>query len=214
MNLRRYFFTGLVVVLPTVVTFYLLYVIGERLDNVLGGVFRGEWIRTGGVPGLGLLSLVLIILLIGIITSKTVGKRFVDIWEYVLARIPILNRMYVATKQIAEAVFRHESVVFRKVVLIEFPRKGLYALAFRTQEAPDEIQRRTNAHLVAVFLPTTPNPTSGYLILVPREEVIELDMNVEQGLKIVISAGSVNTTGLVAAEPMRRPTKPGTLGEG
>jgi uncharacterized membrane protein len=198
-NLRRYFFTGLVVALPTALSFYLLYVIGERLDNVLGGVFRGEWIRPGGVPGLGLLSLLLIILLIGIITSKALGRRVVDFWERVLARIPILNRIYVGSKQIAEAVFRHESVVFRKVVLVEFPRKGLWALAFRTQDAPAEIQRRTNAHLVSVFLPTTPNPTSGYLLLVPEEEIIDLDMNVEQGLKIVISAGSVDTTGIAPA---------------
>jgi uncharacterized membrane protein len=207
-NLRRYFFTGLVVVLPTVVTFYLLYVIGEKLDNVLGGVFRGEWIRPGGIPGLGLVSLVLIILLIGIITSKTLGRRLVDFWERVLARIPILNRMYVASKQIAEAVFRHESVVFRRVVLVEFPRKGLYALAFRTQEAPAEIQRRTDANLIAVFLPTTPNPTSGYLILVPEEEIIDLDMNVEQGLKVVISAGSVSTPEIVVPPAAGGPAKP------
>lgn len=207
MNLRRYFFTGLVVVLPTVVTFYLLYVIGERLDNVLGGVFRGEWIRPGGIPGLGLVSLLLIILLIGIITSKTIGRRFVDLWERLFVRIPIFNRIYVGSKQIAEAVFRHESLVFRKVVLVEFPRKGLYALAFRTQPAPPEIQRRTDADLVAVFLPTTPNPTSGYLILIPEEEVIDLDMDVEQGLKLVISAGSVHPQVPVAPPPGQPPPR-------
>jgi len=213
-NLRRYFLTGLVVVLPTVVTFYLLYVIGERLDNVLGGVFRGEWIRPGGIPGLGLVSLLLIILLIGIITSKTPGRRLVEFWERILARIPIFNRVYVGSKQIAEAVFKQESLVFRRVVLVEFPRKGLYALAFRTQAAPEEIQKKTDANLVAVFLPTTPNPTSGYLILVPEEEVLDLDMDVEQGLKLVSSAGSVHPTPAAPPAPPRPRRRRGRGAEG
>jgi uncharacterized membrane protein len=188
---RRYFLTGLVVVLPTVVSFYVIIVFGNWLDGLLGGMFRGESLREGGIPGLGVVSLVLMILLIGLITSKTVGRRIVEAWDQLLARIPILNRIYRGAKQVAEAVFQSESRVFRQVVLIPYPHPGIYAIAFQTERAGAEIQRRTSKDLVGVFLPTTPNPTSGFFLLVPSSEVITLDMDVEDGLKLVVSAGSV-----------------------
>ena len=191
MNFRGYFLAGLVVVVPPVVTFYVLYVIGDQLDGILGGVFRGEWIRPGGVPGLGLVSLLLIILLVGMLASKTLGRKAVELYERLLARIPILNRVFIGTKQIAEAVFASDTQKFRKVVLIEFPRRGCYVIAFRTERAAEEMCTKAGSDLVSVFLPTTPNPTSGYLLLVPVEEIIELDISVEDGLKMVISAGSV-----------------------
>jgi len=188
---RRYFLTGLVVVVPPVVSFYVIYVVGEWLDQLLGGRFRGEWIRPGGIPGLGILSLLLIILLVGMLASRTLGRRVVAWWELLLARIPILNRVYLGAKQISEALFHQESRVFRKVVLVEYPRTGCWVIAFKTERASEEIESKTGQRLVSVFLPTTPNPTSGYLLLVPDDDVIPLEMNVEQGLKMVISAGSV-----------------------
>jgi len=190
-HIRRYFLTGLAVVLPTFVSFYILYVVGDALDGLLGGMFRGEWIRPGGIPGLGLLSLVLFILLIGIVTSKALGRRAVHLWDSLLAKVPILNRLYLGARQIVGALLQSESRVFRKVVLIEFPRPGCYALGFRTELADQEIRDRSGRQLVSVFLPTTPNPTSGYLLMLPVDEVVELDMDVEQGLKMVVSAGSV-----------------------
>ncbi len=201
MNFRRYFLAGLVVVVPPVVTFYVLYVIGDQLDGILGGVFRGEWIRPGGVPGLGLVSLLLIILLVGMLASKTLGRKAVELYERVLARIPILNRVFIGTKQIAEAVFASDTHKFRKVVLIEFPRRGCHVLAFRTERAAEEMCQRVGEDLVSVFLPTTPNPTSGYLLLVPESDIIELSISVEDGLKMVISAGSVVPEG--PARPVR-----------
>lgn len=200
---RRYFLTGLVVVVPPVVSFYVLYVVGEWLDQLLGGRFRGEWIRPGGIPGLGILSLLLIIMLVGMLASRTLGRRVVSWWELLLARIPILNRVYLGAKQISEALFHQESRVFRKVVLVEFPRTGCWVIAFKTERASSEIETKTGERLVSVFLPTTPNPTSGYLLLVPEDDVIALDMNVEQGLKMVISAGSV-----VPRDALGRPLDP------
>jgi uncharacterized membrane protein len=188
---RRYFLTGLVVVVPPVFSFYVIYLVGDWLDQLLGGRFRGEWIRPGGIPGLGIMSLLLLIMLVGMLASRTLGRRVVHWWELILARIPILNRVYLGSKQISEALFHQESRVFRKVVLVEYPRKGCWVIAFKTERASIEIETRTGQQLVSVFLPTTPNPTSGYLLLVPESEVIPLDMNVEQGLKMVISAGSV-----------------------
>ncbi len=188
---RRHFLTGLIVLGPPTVSFYVLYIIGVKLDKVLGGVFRGEFIREGGIPGLGILSLVLIITFVGMLASNIIGRRVVGMWESMLLKIPILNRVYNGAKQIAEALFRRESRTFRQVVLVEFPRKGIYSVGFLTGEPAGELRDKSGKDLISVFLPTTPNPTSGYLLLVPRDDAITLDMTVEDGLKLTISAGSV-----------------------
>ncbi len=187
---RRYFLTGLLVLAPPVVSFYVLYIIGGKLDKLLGGIFRGEFIRPGGIPGLGLLSLVLIITLVGMLASNILGRRVVGMWERLLLSIPILNRVFTGAKQIAEAIFRQGSGTFRQVVLVEFPRKGMYSVGFLTGQAAQELKRKSGEDLVSVFLPTTPNPTSGYLLLVPVADVMRLEMSVEDGLKLAISAGS------------------------
>lgn len=137
------------------------------------------------------MSVCLLVMLVGIITSKAIGRKIVHLWDRILFRIPVLNRIYMGIKQIADAVFQSDSRVFRKVVLVEFPRRGVYVIAFKTEMAGSEIRAKTGRELVSVFLPTTPNPTSGYLLLVPTDEVIDLDMSVERGLKLVVSAGSV-----------------------
>ena len=189
-RIRRHFLTGLIVLGPPVVSFYVLYLIGVKLDQLLGGVFRGEFLREGGIPGLGILSLVLIITLVGMLASNILGRRVVMMWERMLLSIPILNRVYNGAKQVAEALFRSDSRTFRQVVLIEFPRKGIYSVGFLTGEAVGELRHKAGKELASVFLPTTPNPTSGYLLLVPIGDVIKLDMSVEDGLKLAISQQS------------------------
>jgi uncharacterized membrane protein len=193
-RIRNYFFTGVVVIAPTAVSVYLLYGAFAWVDGLLGGLLRHP--RLGGIeiPGVGFVAVIAIILVTGFLASNYLGRRVVALWDRMLTRIPLLNTIYAATKQIGSALLGQERVGFREVVWVEFPRKGVYALAFTTGAAAGPAPAAGSApsarkRFVPVFMPTTPNPTSGFLLFVPEDELRRVPISVEEAIKLVISGG-------------------------
>ncbi|MDK2822685.1 MAG: hypothetical protein PWQ67_230 [Clostridia bacterium] len=199
-KLQTYFITGLVVLLPTVVSIYVFLLLFNFIDKlILGKLPFAEYIPglnylnslAQKIPGIGFISTILLILLIGILAKNIIGKRLINFFDRLMLSLPVVKSIYNAVKQIIEAFIRQDKDAFQKVVLLEYPRKGLYALAFVTGTTRGEIQAKTRQEMINVFLPTTPNPTSGFLLLVPREDLIPLEMSVEEGIKLIISGGVV-----------------------
>jgi uncharacterized membrane protein len=187
-TLRRYFLAGLAVVLPTAVTAYVLWFLFIKLDGILGSYLRA---KTGlSFPGIGFAAIVLILLVAGMMASNLIGKRLISVIERGLETIPLFNRVYVAIRQISEALLSEHSNVFRQVALVEYPRRGTYSICFITSENSGEIAAKLARRTVNVFVPTSPNPTSGFMLVVPSEQVIPLEMSIEDGMKMVISGGS------------------------
>ncbi|MDP3386876.1 MAG: DUF502 domain-containing protein [Eubacteriales bacterium] len=188
-KIRQILLRGLLTLLPIIATVYLLYSLFGFLDRFLGGYISLLIGRT--IPGIGIIAGFIIIFIMGSVVSNVIGQRFLDFAERMIRRIPIVPRVYFALKQIVDAFTLQGKHVFNKVVLIEYPRKGLYVVGFLTGECKGEVQVKTDAKLMNVFVPTTPNPTSGMLILVPESDILYLDMTVEEGLKLIVSAGVV-----------------------
>ena len=187
-RLRRYLLAGLVVVLPTAISVYALWLLFVKLDGILGTYIREN---TGwSVPGIGFAAILVIVLVAGMMASNLLGKRLIGLLQKALETIPLFNRVYVAIRQISEALLSEHSNVFRKVALVEYPRRGTYSICFVTSENSGEIASKLGRKTVNVFVPTSPNPTSGFMLLVPAEDVIGLDISVEDGMKMVISGGS------------------------
>ena len=186
-RLRTYFLTGLIVILPTVISAYVLYKIFVALDGILAD-FLTRYIGFR-IPGAGLVTLVILIILVGMFARNIFGRGLLRFWDRVIARIPLVSKVYSALKRISEAFFLERSTGFRKVVLVEYPRKGVYSMAFMTAEAAGEVQNKTGAKMVSVFLPTTPNPTSGFFLLYPEDQVVPLNIPVDEALRMIISAG-------------------------
>ena len=181
--------------MPLGITFFLLKVVSGQVDKTLTFIpknYQPEVLLGVNIPGLwGLILTILILLITGVLTANFVGRSLVGWWESVLERIPVVRSIYSAAKNFAEVVFSESSQSFKKVLLIEYPRRGVYSLAFQTSTNLGEIQGRTGEDVVCTFVPTTPNPTSGVIIMVPRKDVIELDMDVDEALKMIISLGVV-----------------------
>ena len=194
-HLRSLFFTGLLVLLPVVISLKLVFWGFEKTDRILGDLLHQILLRyfniTKPIPGLGLAVLVIIITLTGSFAKHYLGKKLILTGEKILSKIPILNGIYNTTKQIMESITNKEKSAFRKVVLVQYPRAGIYSPGFLTGDSPAEALDKTGKNLVNVFIPTSPNPTTGYLVFVPLEEVIMLDMSVEDGFKLLISAGVI-----------------------
>ena len=193
-HLRRYLVAGLLVWLPigaTIVVFSFLLNLMDRLLLLLPAAYRPEALLGFRIPGLGAILAAIVLLATGILAANLFGRRLVTSYESLLARIPLVRGVYSSVKHFAEVVFSESDSAFKKVLLIEYPRPGLYSLAFQTSENPEEVQARTGDRIVTVFLPTTPNPTSGFMLFVPRKDVIELEMSVEEALKMIISLGVV-----------------------
>jgi uncharacterized membrane protein len=192
--MRRYFVAGLLVWLPigaTILIFTLLLDLMDRLLLLLPPAFRPEALLGFRIPGLGAILALIVLVVTGMLAANLLGRRLVKFYESVLQRIPIVRTVYSAVKNFAEVVFSDSTASFKKVLLIEYPRENLYSLAFQTSENPAEVRAVTGEPIVAVFLPTTPNPTSGFMLFVPSRSVIELDMSVEAALKMIISLGVV-----------------------
>jgi uncharacterized membrane protein len=153
--------------------------------------YRPEALLGFRIPGLGAILAFLVLLTTGILAANLLGKRLVSLYESVLNRIPFVRAVYSGVKHFTEVVFSDSATSFKKVLLIEYPRRGMYCIAFQTSENLREVQDRTNEFVVSVFLPTTPNPTSGFILFVPRQDIIELDMSIEDALKMIISLGVV-----------------------
>ncbi len=193
-RLRRYFMAGLLVWLPigaTILIFTLLLDLMDRLLFLLPPPFRPEALLGFRIPGLGAILALIVLVVTGMLAANLLGRRLVKLYESLLERIPVVRTVYGAVKSFAEIVLSDSTSSFNKVLLIEYPLEGLYSLAFQTSENPGEIRAVTGEPIVAVFLPTTPNPTSGFMLFVPSRSVTELDMPVEAALKMIISLGVV-----------------------
>jgi len=195
--LRRYIVAGILVWAPLAVTWFLLKIGVGLMDKTLAIIppqYRPEALLGFNIPGLGVILTLIVLLLTGIMAANFVGRAFVGGWESLMDRIPFVRAVYSAAKNFAEMVFSDSSTSFKKVLLIEYPRKGLYSLAFQTSSELGEVQGRTGEEVVCCFVPTTPNPTSGFIIISPRKDVIEMDMEVDEALKMIISLGVVVPT--------------------
>jgi uncharacterized membrane protein len=196
-RLRRYFVAGLLVWLPLGVTVFLFRVLIGLMDKSLVLVPRQyhpeEWLGVA-IPGLGVILTILLLLLTGVLTANIVGRSFVGGWESLMDRISIARSIYSAAKNFTEIVFSDSGLAFKKVLLVEYPRKGIYTLTFQTASDVGEIQGRTGEEVVACFVPTTPNPTSGFIIIVPKKDAIELDMEIDEAVKLIMSLGVVVPT--------------------
>jgi len=193
-RLRRYIVAGILVWLPIGVTIFLVRILIGLLDRTMVLIpqkYQPEEFLGFAIPGLGIVLTIVLLLITGVLAANIVGRSMVGLWESMLERIPVVRSVYSAAKNFAEIVFSESSQSFKKVLLIEYPRKGLYSLAFQTSSELGEVQGRTGGEVICTFVPTTPNPTSGFIIIVPRKDVIELDMDVDEALKMIISLGVV-----------------------
>lgn len=204
-RLRRYLVAGILVWAPLAVTYLLLKFAVSIMDRTLRWIpapYRPEILlqqllgadNPVHIPGLGIILALSVLLLTGVLAANFVGRAFVGRWESLMDRIPVVRSIYSAAKNFAEMVFSDSSQSFKKVLLIEYPRKGLYSLAFQTSTELGEVQGRTGEEVVCCFVPTTPNPTSGFIIIVPKKDVTVLDMEVDEALKMIISLGVVIPT--------------------
>jgi uncharacterized membrane protein len=193
--LKRYLIAGLLVWLPLGVTIVVIKFLVELFDQsllLLPQAYRPENLLGVDIPGLGVLLSFVVILITGVFVANFLGSKLVGFWESFLSRIPLVRSIYQAVKQIAEAVFGAGDQTFQKTFLIEYPRKGLWTIAFQTGKSQSEPQVKTGLEdVVNLFVPTTPNPTSGFFIMASRKEIIELELEVEDALKMVISGGVV-----------------------
>ena len=192
--MKKYLITGLLIWIPLVITLWVLKLVVDVLDQsllLLPAAFQTEnWLGLH-VPGLGAILTVVIVLVTGVVGTNFFGARLVVIWHDILHRIPVVNSIYSSVKQISDTLFSSSGQAFRKALLVQWPQQGTWTIAFLTGAPGGEVLRHVPPDCVAVYVPTTPNPTGGYFIIVPRKDVIELEMSVDQALKYVISMGVV-----------------------
>ena len=194
---RRYFITGLLIWIPIAITLWLLNFVVSTLDlslSLLPAHWQPERFLGQKLPGIGALLTLLVIFLTGVLTANFLGQRLVRIWERVLARIPIVNTVYSSVKQVSDTLLSPQGNAFRKAVLVEYPRRGSWTIGFLTGTPALEVRRQIDDDMVSLYVPTTPNPTSGFFLMVPRADTRELDMSVDEALKYVVSMGVVIPT--------------------
>ena len=201
-RMRAYFITGILVVAPVSITLYLAWIfigfVDNRITPLIPVKYNPETYLPFALPGLGLLILVVTLILVGAATAGFIGRLWARLSEQILGRMPVIRNIYGAVKQILETVLAQQSKAFREAVLVEYPRRGIWAIAFITGRTEGEVQNITEEECINIFLPTTPNPTSGFLLFVPKKDLVHLDMNVEEAIKMVISGG-------IVTPPDRRP---------
>jgi uncharacterized membrane protein len=191
--LRRYLMAGLLVWVPLGVTLLIVAFLVDLMDQTLRLLpesIQPENVLGFRIPGLGAVLTAVIVFVTGMIVTNLFGMQLFNIGERILQRIPLVRSIYASVKQVTESMFS-SGKSFRKVVLVEYPRKGMWSLAFQTGTGAEEVRDKTGRDVTNVFIPTTPNPTSGFFLMVPREDVIELDMSVDEGLKLLLSVGVV-----------------------
>ena len=193
-HLRRYLITGLILWVPLGITIWVLTLIVSALDKTLLLIpeqFRPEALLGMAIPGLGVVLTFIILLVTGILTRNFVGQRLLKGWDGMLRRIPVVKSIYSGVKQVSDTLFSDTGQAFRKVLLIEFPGQGSYTIAFMTGTPSGEMLRHLPGDHVSVYVPTTPNPTSGYFLLIPKHKTRELDMSIDDALKYIVSMGVV-----------------------
>ena len=194
-RLRAYFLTGILITAPLFITGYLAWLfigfVDAKVTPLLPEQYNPESYLPFGVPGLGLIILFIFLTIVGAVTAGFFGKLWLRFTERLLNRMPIVRNIYSAVKQILETVLAQQSSAFREAVLVEYPRRGLWAIAFITGRTEGEVQNVTEEECINIFLPTTPNPTSGFLLFVPKKDLISLSMSTEEAIKMVISGGII-----------------------
>lgn len=192
-RLGRYFLNGLVTLLPLIITVYVFRLVLGFADNLLVGPFK-PFLGNLNVPGLGLIITIVFIILIGFFTTNIVFKKALESAEQVLLRIPLVKSVYSTVKQVNDLLFlQNETKSFQRVCAIEYPRKGLYSLGFLTGAAAHEFKKHSKEELVNVFIPNTPSPATGFFVVVPRQEVILLNMPLDSAIKLIVSGGVLTT---------------------
>ena len=195
-RLRAYFLAGVLVTAPAAITIYLAWLFINFIDGAIGTIIPGrynpEQFMPFTIPGLGVLMVVVVLVLVGAFAAGYVGRLVVRLGEGLVEKMPVVRHIYSAIKQIFETVLAQQSTAFREVVLLEYPRVGVWSLGFITGPPHGEIQRAAGQELITVVIPTSPIPTAGFLLFVPRKDVVILDMSVDEGLKVVMSGGIVN----------------------
>lgn len=192
--MKKYLIAGLLVWVPLGITLLVIKLLVDVTDQtllLLPENYQPEVLFGFKIPGLGVVLSTLVVLITGMVVANFFGRAIVSMWEKFLAQIPFVSKIYTGVKQLLETVLSSKGQSFRKVLLIEYPRKGIWTLAFQTSSDSGEAHHRINRDLVNIFVPTTPNPTSGFFLMIPREDVIELEMSVDDGLKKIISMGVV-----------------------
>jgi uncharacterized membrane protein len=199
--LKKYFITGLLIWVPLAITAWVLSLIVRSMDQsllLLPRAIHPEQLLGMYIPGIGALLTLLVVFLTGLITANIVGQKLVRFWEGVLARIPVVKSIYYSVKQVSDTLFSGSGVAFRKVLLVRYPHPEAWSVAFQTGHPARDVADMLPEEHVGVFIPTTPSPVNGFFFFVKRKDVIELDMNVDEALKYIVSMG-------VVAPPMRNP---------
>ncbi len=195
-RLRNYLLTGILVTAPIGITIYLAWGFIDLVDTTVTPLipeqYQPEKYLKFSVPGLGILIVTISLILVGFLTANYLGRTLIAMGERLVDRMPVVRTVYSALKQILETVIKQSSQAFRQCVLVEYPRRDLWVVAFVTAETGGEIRRVLDQELISVFVPTTPNPTSGFIIFVPKADLIYLEMSIEEGMKLVVSAGMIS----------------------
>lgn len=192
--MRKYFITGLLILVPLAITVWVLNLIIGTMDQsllLLPESWRPEALVGFHIPGLGTILTLLIIFLTGLATRNFIGRQVVSIWEGLLTRIPVVKSIYSSVKQVSDTLFSSSGNAFRKAVLVQYPRQGSWTIAFLTGVPGGEVKNHLHGDYISLYVPTTPNPTSGFFLMVPRADTIELDMSVDEALKYIVSMGVV-----------------------
>ena len=191
---RRYMLTGVLVLIPLLLTVWALLTVFRWTDKVLALIpaqYRPEALLGFPIPGLGLIMSFLLILIIGAFVANVIGRKLLALGEKLVEKIPLLRWFYFSSKQMLEAIIMKEEDRFRRVVLVQYPRKGMYSIAFITGESTGELRKKVPGRSYTIFIPTTPNPTSGFLYIVPESEIIPLTWRVDEAFRMIVSAGVI-----------------------
>ena len=196
--MKKYFITGLLIWIPFGITIWVINLVVTTMDSLLPAVLEPRGWLGIDIPGLGVVLAVAVVFFTGLLTANIIGQRLLALWEATLARIPFFKSIYNGVKQVSDTLFSSSGQAFRKALLVQYPRHGSWTIAFQTGTPGGDVVNHLRGEYVSVYVPTTPNPTSGFFLMMPRADVVELDMSVDEALKYVISMG------VAAPAPPRR----------
>lgn len=192
--MRKYFITGLLILVPLAITLWVLNLIISTMDQtllLLPAQWRPEVFLEFSLPGMGVILTLLIVFFTGLAAHNFIGRRVVSVWEAILVRIPVVNSIYSSVKQVSDTLFSSSGNAFRKAVLVQYPRQGCWTIAFLTGTPGGDVANHLQGDYISVYVPTTPNPTSGFFLIMHKSETVELDMSVDAALKYIVSMGVV-----------------------
>lgn len=199
-KLRAYLFSGILVTAPVAITFYMAYKfifwVDRLVNQMLPPQYKFDNVFPYALPGVGLVILIVFLIIVGMFTAGFLGGFLVRLGEWIVNKMPLISSIYSLLKQVFETIFSSKTQAFSKVVMLEYPRKGIWILGFVSSQTKGEVKKHFDDEMLNVFIPTTPNPTSGFLIFVPKKDTVELKMTVEEGIKFVISGGLVEPDGM------------------